>query len=79
MLFFDKVAKCLKPNGVAVLYEIHPFENMLPMPGDDEFNESNLDKFAFSYFKNDPWIDNQGMTYMTGLTELKNGKRSYLQ
>jgi len=70
-LFFDKVAKCLKPNGRVVLYEIHPFENMLPMPSDEEFDESDLNKFAFSYFRNDPWIDNQGMTYMTGLTESK--------
>jgi len=70
-LFFDKVAKCLKPNGKVVLYEIHPFENMLPMPGDDKFDESNLNKFSYSYFKNDPWIDTQGMTYMTGLTESK--------
>ena len=70
-LFFDKVAKCLKPSGTVVLYEIHPFENMLPMPSDKEFDESNINKFAFSYFKNDPWIDNQGMTYMTGLAKSK--------
>ena len=70
-LFFDKVSKCLKPNGTVILYEIHPFENMLPMPIDSEFDENKLNTFSFSYFKNDPWIDNQGMTYMTGITESK--------
>ena len=70
-LFFNKVAKCLKPSGIVMLYEIHPFENMLPMPSDDEFDENNLNRFTFSYFRNDPWIENHGMTYMTGLTESK--------
>ena len=70
-LFFNKVSNCLKPDGTVILYEIHPFENMLPMPGDDEFDENDLNKFTFSYFRSDPWIDTQGMTYMTGLKESK--------
>jgi len=44
---------------------------MLPMPGEDDFDEECLNKFAYSYFRKNPWIDNQGMTYMTGATESK--------
>jgi len=41
------------------------------MPGEEGFNPNVLDKFAYSYFRSDPWIQNNGMTYMTGLTESK--------
>ena len=61
--FFGVVARCLKPGGRVFIHEIHPFENMLAMPGED------VDRH--SYFKNDPWIQNNGMSYMTGGGESK--------
>jgi len=64
-LFFDKVGKCLKNNGSLVMNDIHPFENMLPIPGEDEFDPNNLDKLAFSYFRKEPWLQNNGMNYMS--------------
>ena len=64
-LFFEKVAKCLKADGRLIMHEIHPFENMLPVPGDEGFDPENLNQFAFSYFRKDPWIDT-GMGYMSG-------------
>ena len=63
--FFAKAAACLKDNGLLIMNEIHPFENMLPVPGEDAFDPQNLNRFAFSYFRKEPWIDN-GMGYMSG-------------
>lgn len=64
-LFFDKASKCLKDDGILIMNEIHPFENMLPIPGEDKFDPRNLDKLAYSYFRVEPWIQNDGMNYMS--------------
>ena len=63
--FFEKASKCLKDNGLLIMNEIHPFENMLPVPGEDEFDPNNLDRLAYSYFRSEPWLQNDGMNYMS--------------
>jgi len=65
-VFFEKAAKCLKGGGLLIMNEIHPFENMVPVPGEDEFDPRNMDRLAFSYFRKEPWLQNKGMDYMTG-------------
>jgi len=64
-LLFAKVEKCLKPNGIMFIHDFHPFMNMLPMPFEDTFDENNTNKVAYSYFRTDPWIENNGMGYMS--------------
>lgn len=64
-LLFGKVSKCLKPNGLLFINDFHPFMNMLPLPDDDCFDETALNKLAYSYFRKEPWIENNGMGYMT--------------
>ena len=64
-LLFDKVTKCLKPGGLVLINDFHPFENMLPLPGDDCFDGNNINKFAYSYFRKEPWVENEGMGYMS--------------
>ena len=39
--------------------------NMLPLPNEDGFDENNLNKVTYSYFRKEPWIENSGMNYMT--------------
>ena len=70
-LLFEKVSKCLKPNGLVLINDFHPFMNMLPLPGEDDFDEANLNKIAYSYFRKEPWIENTGMGYMTPQYESK--------
>lgn len=70
-LLFCKAADCLKPKGIMFIHDFHPFVNMLPMPGEDAFDENRLDKIAYSYFKAEPWIENSGMGYMTPSYESK--------
>lgn len=62
---FQKVSDCLKPGGVLLIHDFHPIMNMLPMPGEPEFDEQQLNKIAYSYFRKEPWIENEGMGYMS--------------
>lgn len=65
MVLFNKVSRCLKPGGMLFLHDFHPFMNMLPMPGEPEFDEHHLNQIAYSYFRKEPWIENEGMGYMS--------------
>mgnify|MGYP000861200786 CR=1 FL=1 len=62
---FQKVAMCLKPGGMMLIHDFHPFMNMLPTPEEDAFDAGRLDKLAYSYFRSEPWIENTGMAYMS--------------
>lgn len=64
-LLFEKVSKCLKQNGILFINDFHPFMNMLPMPGEDTFDINHLNQVAYSYFRKEPWIENNGMSYIT--------------
>ena len=39
--------------------------NMLALPWEELFDPERLGKIAYSYFRKDPWIENEGMGYMT--------------
>jgi len=64
-LLFAVVAKCLKRGGHLLINDFHPFMNMLPLPGEDGFDLEHLGRFCYSYFRTEPWIENNGMTYIT--------------
>ena len=68
-LLFNKTAKCLKAGGLLLIHDFHPMINMLPLPGEDDFEDGltagNVKKIAHSYFRKEPWIENHGMRYMT--------------
>ncbi len=70
-LLFEKVSRCLKQNGIMLINDFHPFMNMLPMPGEDAFDKNNLNQVTYSYFRNEPWIENNGMGYITPEYESK--------
>ena len=58
---FSKVSDCLKPGGTLLIHDFHPIVNMLPMPGEPEFDENHLNRIVYSYFRSEPWIENEGM------------------
>jgi ubiquinone/menaquinone biosynthesis C-methylase UbiE len=41
-LLFKKAADCLSSGGFMLINDFHPFMNMLPLPGENEFDEVNL-------------------------------------
>lgn len=65
MPLFQKVSDCLKAGGTLLVHEAHPIMNMLPLPGEEGFDESHLDKILYSYFKTEPWVESEGMGYMS--------------
>ena len=64
-LLFEKVSRCLKQGGIMFINDFHPFMNMLPLPGEDAFDADHLNQLAYPYFKKEPWIENNGMSYIT--------------
>ncbi|MDK2968654.1 MULTISPECIES: class I SAM-dependent methyltransferase [Lacrimispora] len=62
---FRKVSDCLKLGGILLIHDFHPFMNMLPMPGEPDYDEQHLDRLKYSYFRKEPWIENDGMGYMS--------------
>lgn len=65
-MLFKKVAECLKPGGKVMLYEIHPVTNMLAASGEENFNPEHPKEMNNSYFRQEPWIENSGMGYLSG-------------
>jgi SAM-dependent methyltransferase len=65
MPFFKKAKDVLKPGGMIVIEEIHPFSNMLAIEGEEGFDPLTPKKIIHSYYKDTPWIEADGMGYMT--------------
>lgn len=62
---FAKVAACLKPGGLVLVHDYHPVINMLPTPDEPTFDGDHLDRVAYSYFRREPWVETQGMAYLS--------------
>lgn len=65
-LFFEKIANTMKSGAILLINEQHPFTDMLALQGDKGFEKNNSGKIVFSYFRNDPWVENDGMDYIGG-------------
>ena len=62
--FFEKVVLVLKEGGVLLINEQHPYTNMLAMVTEEGHDPARPDKVVFSYFKEEPWVDNGGVDYV---------------
>ena len=61
---FRVAARCLKPGGVLLINDYHPFVGMLPIPGEEQYDENDLQHIAYSYFRKEPWFEQNGAGYM---------------
>lgn len=64
--FFAQTSKSLNGQGILIINEIHPFTDMLAVPGEDIYDENQLLQLEYSYFKKEPFTDNFGMNYISG-------------
>ncbi|MFA0814799.1 MAG: class I SAM-dependent methyltransferase [Anaerofustis sp.] len=64
--YFEIVARCLKQNGIVVLQDMHPITGMIGVKGEERYAESEPEKILYSYFRKEPWIETDGIGYMTG-------------
>lgn len=62
---FRVVFQCLKPGGLLLINDFHPFVNMLPLPGEEGFDPASLNRVAFSYFRAEPWLEHNSGRYLT--------------
>jgi ubiquinone/menaquinone biosynthesis C-methylase UbiE len=67
-LVFKKVSYVLKPGGTVIVSDWHPFMGMFAMPGETDYDPANPDKIAYSYFRKEPVIEDNGMDYVGGTT-----------
>ena len=74
---FAKVAACLKPGGQLMLHDFHPFMNMLPLPNEAGFNARDLQHISYPYFNPDPFIEDDGMSYMSERYQAQNQFTSF--
>lgn len=77
--FFGVVSNMLKPGGDLVIYEQHPFLYVFATEVDDDFDPDFRTKVAFSYFRTDPWRDDQGIDYIGKTTYKSKPNFSYTQ
>ncbi len=61
---FEKVSLCLKEGGILLINDMHPVTNMLAFQREDNFDPNVPNKLVNSYFKDDPWVENDGKFYM---------------
>lgn len=61
---FKVISKMLKTDGTLVIYESHPFLYVFADEGEDDFDPDNPAKIAYSYFKEDPWVNDDGIDYI---------------
>ncbi|NKB71500.1 MAG: methyltransferase domain-containing protein [Candidatus Latescibacteria bacterium] len=66
--FFARAALVLKDGGTLLINEQHPYTNMLAMANEDGYDAERPDQVVFSYFKDDPWVDSDGVDYVGGTT-----------
>ena len=59
--FFAVAARLLRPGGAILVYEHHPVVAMW-----DPFDDVEPPMWKHSYFKQDPWVDTEGLDYFDG-------------
>jgi len=63
---FTIAAGLLGPGGHIVIYEIHPATNMLGCKEEKEYDPDHPALPVHSYFRNEPWVENDGADYIGG-------------
>ncbi|MDD4774266.1 MAG: class I SAM-dependent methyltransferase [Eubacteriales bacterium] len=62
---FAKVSDCLRSGGLLFINDYHPFMGMLPMPDESGYDARCPNRIVYRYFRKEPWIENNGMDYMS--------------
>lgn len=63
MELFSIISHLLKPEGKFVIYDMHPFTDMLSYKGEEGYDVQMPDKAVYSYFRKEPWVESSGLDY----------------
>ena len=64
--FFAVAARLLRPGGHLFVYESHPYLDLLALPNEGPFDPERPMNAVYSYFKKEPFVDNDGLDYVGG-------------
>ncbi len=65
---FKSIHKTLKIGADIIIEDIHPVANMLAAKGEPNYDAKYPQLIVNDYFKKTPWVEVEGMGYMTGNT-----------
>jgi len=65
---FEVSRRLLKTGGHLFVYEMHPFLDMLAVPGETQYAPYDELKIVYPYFSSKPWVDTDGLDYIGGTT-----------
>ncbi|HNX60834.1 MAG TPA: class I SAM-dependent methyltransferase [Spirochaetota bacterium] len=63
---FRNATGMLKPGGTVIVSEWHPFLGVFAMPGEPDYDADNPCRIAYSYFRKEPIVEDNGMDYVGG-------------
>lgn len=59
---FALAARLLRRDGVLLIYDLHPFTLMLPVPGEPSFADAH--RLEYDYFAREPLVSTDGIDYL---------------
>lgn len=64
--FFEICSGLLKDKGFIIIFEVHPFANMLGFPGEPDYDPKTPLNPVYSYFRIQPFEYTDGIDYVGG-------------
>ena len=62
--FFQIVSDLLVSGGQLIIYEQHPFLYLFPDASEKEFDPDDPARVSYSYFRTEPWVNDDGIDYV---------------
>jgi SAM-dependent methyltransferase len=62
--YFEIISGLLKSGGYLLIYEQHPITNILGCEREPDYEPEDPMRVVYSYFRTEPWIDNNGIDYI---------------
>jgi len=63
---FRSIHKTLKVGAHIIIEDMHPVTSMLAAKSEKEYDANHPSLIVYDYFKKTPWVEVEGMGYMTG-------------
>jgi SAM-dependent methyltransferase len=68
--FFNIMNMVLKQDGIFLISEAHPVIDIFAREDEKVFENNNPERIVYSYFRTEPWVENDGIDYV-GNTKYK--------
>lgn len=62
---FASIGKTLNKGAYLLIEDMHPVVNMIAAKGEKQYNSDHPSLLVYDYFSKEPWVEVDGMGYMT--------------